>query len=150
MILADFTFNDNRTEIIACPLNHKPVSSQFEDKNGGQIKITFDSKCCQECEYTEACHARTTKRGNPHSKAEINLNQVIAATNIKMLHDPVFRAMVNKRNAVEGIPSVLRRKYDIDDIPYFGMQYAAETFYTDCTAYNAIKFFYWYRRNFER
>ncbi len=79
----------------------------------------------------------------------INMNQVVAATNIKMLKDPVFRAMVNKRNAVEGIPSVMRRKYNIDEIPYFGLQYAAESFYTDCTAYNVRKLYHRYTRESE-
>ena len=139
-ILAEFKFTEDRTQIVKCPQNHEPVASEYEDKNGGQIKITFSNTCCQECRYQKACHAITTKR-NSHSLAVISLNQVIAATNIKMLKDPIFRAMVNKRNAVEGIPSVMRRKYDIDEIPYFGLQYAAESFYTSCTAHNVTKLY---------
>ena len=150
VILSEFTFNNDRTEIIECPLHNKPVLSEFDEEDkGGQIKITFGSACCQDCEYTDACHATTTKR-KPHSRAVINLNQVEAATNIKMLKDPTFRAMVNKRNAVEGIPSVMSRKYNIDEVPYFGMQYAAESFFTACTAYNVQKLFAWQQRKRER
>ena len=148
VILAEFKFTTDRTKILRCPQDHEPVSSEYEDKNGGQIKITFESTCCMDCQYEKACHSYTTKR-NPHSHAMINMNQVVAATNIKMLKDPVFRAMVNKRNAVEGIPSVMRRKYNIDEIPYFGLQYAAESFYTDCTAYNVRKLYHRYTRESE-
>lgn len=147
-ILADFIFNEDRTKILECPVQHRPISSEYDDKKGGQIKIVFDNPCCKGCQYEEACHATTTKR-KPHSSVTISLNQVLSATNIKMLKDATFRNMINKRNAVEGIPSVMRRKYNIDEIPYFGLQYAAECFYTDCTSYNTMKLYRWKQRNGE-
>ncbi|MEG2060189.1 MAG: hypothetical protein RRZ33_10230, partial [Lachnospiraceae bacterium] len=48
-------------------------------------------------------------------------------------------ALARKRNAVEGIMSVLRRRYHIDDIPVFGYLRSRQFFWLKIGTYNFAK-----------
>ena len=60
------------------------------------------------------------------------------------MHDEKYHKFVNKRNAVEGIPSVMRRKYHIDEVAAFGINRARRYFYSAVTAYNITKHYAYY------
>ena len=50
-----------------------------------------------------------------------------------------YMQLTRKRNAIEGIMSVLRRKYHIDDIPVFGYLQTRQFFLFKTGAYNFNK-----------
>ena len=89
---------------------------------------------CSECKNCKKCGAKILK--NDESSILLKLKQYNEANTMRDLGDPVYREMVNKRNAVEGVPSVLRRKYHIDQTTYFGKWYARYDLMLDTTAMN--------------
>ena len=50
-----------------------------------------------------------------------------------------YKQLTRKRNAIEGIPSVLRRRYHVDDIPVFGYLRSRQFFLFKVGAYNFNK-----------
>lgn len=46
----------------------------------------------------------------------------------------------NRRNGVEGIMSVMRRKYGIDHIPVFGLERIKSWIWTTLLSYNLVKY----------
>ncbi len=46
----------------------------------------------------------------------------------------------NRRNGVEGIMSVMRRKYDVDHIPVFGLKRLKTWIWTTLLSYNLVKY----------
>ena len=53
---------------------------------------------------------------------------------------------LDKRNAIEGINSVLRRRYEVDNRHTPGIVFARHDFYSAITCYNIIKYFKYLRR----
>jgi hypothetical protein len=48
--------------------------------------------------------------------------------------------MARKRNGIEGVMSVLRRKYRLDEIPVFGIIRSSLWVWTSLLPYNVVKF----------
>ena len=51
----------------------------------------------------------------------ISENMVQRAAYLKKLSSEEYRALSKKRNGVEGLPSVLRRRYNVDHMPVRGL-----------------------------
>lgn len=64
---------------------------------------------------------------------------VVRAQYAEKLSTEEYRKLARMRNAVEGIPSVLRRKYRVDDIPVFGLLRSKTFFTMKVMAYNFNK-----------
>ena len=135
--LAKFDFSEDGRVIQRCPEGHIPSKCVFHDRDAS-VTATFTNGCCRTCPNLAKCGASIPAKKTSTS-VKVTPNQVYAAKNIASLNDSRFRHFVNKRNGVEGIPSVLRRKYRVDEIPYFGIDYARRYFYTCVTAYNIAK-----------
>ena len=58
---------------------------------------------------------------------------------MKLLGTEEYRKLSRQRNAIEGIPSVLRRKYHVDEIPVFRKMRSKIFFYCKVGAFNAVK-----------
>ncbi|MDO4415130.1 MAG: hypothetical protein Q4C20_08620 [Erysipelotrichaceae bacterium] len=58
---------------------------------------------------------------------------------MKLLGTEEYRKLSRQRNAIEGITSVLRRKYHADEIPVFGKMRSKIFFYCKIEAFNAVK-----------
>ena len=91
-------------------------------------------KTCADCPNCNKCKASILK--NKEGSILLKLKQYNEATTMQDLGDPFYREMVNKRNAVEGVPSVLRRTYQIDQTTYFGKWYARYDLMLATTAMN--------------
>ena len=46
---------------------------------------------------------------------------MVRAKQAKKMNDENYRQIINKRNGVEGLPSLLRRKYGVDHMPIRGL-----------------------------
>lgn len=60
---------------------------------------------------------------------------------LEKLSTEKYIELTHLRNAIEGIPSVLRRKYRIDEIPVFGKLRSRQFFLLKIGAYNFGKLF---------
>lgn len=69
----------------------------------------------------------------------VSANMAERASYLDKLSTDEYKQLTRKRNAIEGIPSVLRRKYHVDDIPVFGYLRSRQFFLFKVGAYNFNK-----------
>ena len=70
----------------------------------------------------------------------VSTKMVARATYAAKLTTDEYKTLTRKRNAIEGIPSVLRRKYRVDEMPVCGKVRSKMWFTTKIMAYNLSKF----------
>ena len=132
-ILADFNVDLKNMTVTSCPNGYdvKKMTPHIEKE---EIRIRMPAGTCSNCANCKKCGASVLK--NEEGSILLKLKQFNEATTMHDLGDPTFRAMVNKRNGVEGVPSVLRRAYHIDQTTYFGKWYARYDLMLATTAMN--------------
>jgi len=101
-------------------------------------RILFPISCCENCPNKEACRAKQQKK---NYAVHVSSSMAERAKYIENLSTEEYQQLSRQRNAIEGIPSVLRRKYHIDDIPMFGILRSRQFFLFKIGAYNFKKLF---------
>ena len=129
-ILADFEFNEEGTRVIKCAGGFEPKSCNYNSRTG-QCSVSFHRSQCDQCPYRDRCHPKTFKRT---CRKVVSANAKRRAEQQRYRRTEEFKKFSNFRNGVESIPSVLRRKYQVDHIPvrerirsklFFGLKIAA-------------------------
>ena len=142
-IYAHFEMNEDGTSVLKCPAGHVPVKSSYHEKSGS-CRTVMPKECCGSCPYRQSCHAREQKKtwvvNVSHSKIE-------RASYISKLSTTEYKELTRKRNAIEGVMSVLRRRYHVDDIPVFGILRTKLFFRLKVAAYNFNKLLKFCRRS---
>ena len=115
-IYADFVFAEDGKSIVRCPAGNKPASSSYV-KSTGNCRASFDRRYCESCPHRGECNPRF---GN--KKAVVHLSQKSSnrAQFQRKMSSPLFKIIAKVRNGVETIPSMLRRRYEIDRMPVRG------------------------------
>lgn len=123
---------DPETNLISFCANFKiPITSRYND---GVYQARFSKEQCDNCPQKEQCPIIEQKKSNLLKVSETSLNR---ANLIIQMNTTEYQEIANKRAGVEGIPSVLRRKYNIDHLPvrglvrsklWFGLKIAAINF----------------------
>ena len=115
-IFAGFTFNDEGTKVAQCPQGHAPKKTTYYPKTG-MCRVKFSKLHCGACPYKDRCKAKEQRKDYA-----VHVSQKMAdrANYLRKMSTEEYRKLARKRNAIEGIPSVLRRKYHIDTIPVLG------------------------------
>ena len=117
-LVLEFDWDEENQTVITCPMGKKPVR-QSVYKNGTTHRLVFDRKdCSKNCPYFDRCHAKEQKRNT--SAVTIDTGSIERANQQIRLESEEYKAAARERNAVEGVPSVLRRRYEVDHIPVFG------------------------------
>ncbi len=133
-IAADFELDETGKTIIKCPNGEVPVKSSTY-KNGIQ-RMSF-SKCrCENCPYHTECIVAIKVRT---ATVSLSPTAVVNARYMRQLKTDEYKVMTRKRNPIEGIFSVLRRKYHIDSIPTYGLLRSKVFFILKVGAYNFQK-----------
>lgn len=136
-IYADFKFNENGTKVIQCAGGFSPKSCSYNEKNG-QCVASFERSQCDNCPHKEQCNPKLNKRT---ARKTVSLNSKNRAQQQRNRNTDEFKKLSAFRNGVETIPSILRRKYDIDHMPvrgklrckfFFGCKIAALNFTKLC------------------
>lgn len=115
---------DENNNIIECPNGNKPIESSYkEDKN--MIYADFDKCHCSNCPQKDICPIQIFKTKNKlsTSKSKIEMAKIRAARNTDE-----YKQVSRFRSGIEGIPSLLRRKYNIDNRPTKGLAYLSMAF----------------------
>lgn len=133
--LAGFQFSDNGRNIISCPKGHKPVSCSYYEKTG-MCRAKFEKSCCANCLHKKQCRAKEQSKSYAVLVSE---NMSERAKYLEKLSTEEYIALTRKRNAVEGVMSVLRRKYRVDEIPTYGKLRSRVFFLFKIGAYNFNK-----------
>lgn len=127
----EFEVDRERDCIIKCPNGKKPVITELRDNKKPMYYAKFNKADCKDCKKKKRC---------PHIKQKAYncvkvLKQQYYAEGLReiMKSDEYFE-IVRHRAAIEGIPSVLRRRYHVDNMPvrrfsrtkiWFGFKIAA-------------------------
>lgn len=132
-ILAEFKTDENDRAVTQCPEGHKPESSSYI-KQTDSVRVSFKRDICENCPRLHEC--------NPSLKKKTAVKIIAMKARRKVIHrkstDSETIALISRiRNGIETVPSVLRRKYNVDRMPvrgrirtkqFFGFKIAALNF----------------------
>lgn len=134
-VFSGFVMNEEGTKVIACPMGYPPEKTTYYPKTG-MCRALFKNDCCANCPNKEKC------KGKPQRKnyaVHVSASMVQRAKYMAKLSTKEYITFARKRNAVEGIMSVLRRRYHIDDIPVLGYLRSRQFFWLKIGTYNFMK-----------
>jgi len=110
-----FEIDEKEHLVRGCPSGHKPISSKFKE---GSYRAHFDKKHCNNCPFRKDCPVIEQKKSYLFKVSEKTLHR---SRLITKMGTPEYQELARKRAGIEGIPSVLRRKYKIDHLPVRGL-----------------------------
>ena len=133
---------DENNQISACPAGFAPESSAYdEDKETYTAK--FAKEHCNQCPLREHCPVKEQKKSNRITFTNKTLQADICRAK---MGEAYFQELAAFRAGVEGVPSVLRRRYGFDDIPVRGLNRSRIWGICKVMAYNFKSFFGYCKR----
>lgn len=136
-IAADFIFSEDGKKLLTCPMGHAPKSCNYNQKTG-QCRISFHRNKCENCPHRDKCNPKLFNRT---SVLFLSRKSSDRAKSQRMMQTEEFRELARIRNGVETIPSILRRRYQIDHMPVRGLLATKLRFGMKLTALNFKKLF---------
>ncbi len=115
-IFADFEFSSDGKEILKCAGGQIPATNSYNTKTG-QCRITLDKEKCNSCPYKDQCKPKFHKT---KTSKVLSWKTVSRAKQLRYMKTSEFIKLAKIRNGVESIPSILRRKYRVDEMPVRG------------------------------
>jgi len=128
-----FKIDENENIIKECPSGKNPVESTYNTEND-IYRAKFSKDDCENCPVKNKCRKKEQKKYNV---IEFSQNQYKTSVLRAEMNTKEYVKLKNKRAGVEGIPSVLRRRYNVDAVPtrgkvrlkfWFGFKIAAYNF----------------------
>lgn len=135
-IIADFEFNENGTKLERCAGGFAPKSCSYNPQTG-QCTVSFPIGQCRNCPLRKECKPKMFKRV---SRKTVSVNTKNRAEQQRSRGTEEFKELSRFRNGVETLPSVLRRKYDADQMPVRGLLRSRLIFGCKIGALNFKKF----------
>lgn len=137
-VYADFVLDETGHKILQCPIGKVPESSKCNLRTG-MITARMPDNCCDSCVHRDECNTRFNKK---HTVSRVVLSQkmVTRSRQARSFSTEEGKANARRRNGVEGIMSVMRRKYNIDHIPAFGLERVKTWIWTTLLSYNIGKY----------
>jgi hypothetical protein len=114
-IVLNFEIEDN--EVKSCPAGHKPIDSTYDEEKK-QYRVHFDKAACENCPHREECPVNTKGKT---ARVELSQSTINRVEYTEQLSTEEYKEYAGKRNGVEGIPSVMRRRYRVDEMPVRGL-----------------------------
>ena len=142
-IFAHFEMSEDGKSVQKCPAGFIPIKSKYHEKSGS-CRTVMSKECCANCQYREYCHAKEQAKS---WVVHVSRTKIDRAVYIKKLSTEEYKELTKKRNAIEGVMSVLRRRYRVDDIPVFGYIQTKLFFKLKVAAYNFNKLLKYCRRS---
>ncbi len=137
----EFLLNNDR-DICLCPGLREPVKTMYNQEKE-LYRAKFDKAECAVCPLFNRCPVKEQVKYNDLSFSENKLQ--LDACRSRM-GSAEYRDMANFRAGVEGVPSVLRRRYHIDDIPVRGLSRRGAWIHSKIMAFNFQSFFSYFKR----
>ena len=134
-VMRRYELNEEGTEVMRCPMGNEPISNAYYE-NTGMIRVSFRKSDCQHCPFRNNCKVKFQKKS---AVVMVSAKMKARAEYMKLLGTEEYRKLTKMRNAIEGIPSVLRRRYRTDEIPVFGKKRSKIFFYCKIGAFNIVK-----------
>ena len=134
-VIADFEFSQDGRRVLRCPMNHEPIKSTYYDKIES-CRVIFEKIHCERCPHSKGCKVKLQRKT---AIVMVSTKMADRAEYAKRLSTEEYQTLTRQRNGVEGIPSVLRRKYNVDNIPARGLLRSKTFFLLKIGAYNIKK-----------
>jgi len=109
-----FEIEEKEHLVKKCPSGHKPITSKFKE---GSYRAHFNNEHCSSCPLRKDCPVVKQKKSYLFKVSEKTLHR---SQLITRMGTSEYQELAKKRAGIEGIPSVLRRKYKIDHLPVRG------------------------------
>lgn len=132
-----FKVDEKEKIVLECANGKEPVKSEFnEDTNTYTAK--FAKEDCLNCPYRESCRIKEQVKFNSVNFSE---QQYATAKLREKMKTKEYIKLTNQRAGVEGIPSVFRRTYNVDNMPVRGLVRSKIWFGFKVAASNVKKLF---------
>jgi len=112
----NFKVNDQNI-ITGCAEGHKPFYSDYDDQKE-VFTAKFLKENCKNCNLKEKCRINFQKKANT---VRFNKRQYDTDKFRKKMDTKQYQQLANQRAGIEGLPSVFRRKYNVDYMPVMGL-----------------------------
>jgi hypothetical protein len=136
-VFADFNIDNDEKKVTQCPAGHEPLK-QGRNQATDTYRIAMEKSNCANCPHRDECKVKMQAKS---AVVHVSSSKVERARTLKsnaVLPDEYAR-LRNARNGIEGIPSVMRRKYNVDGIPVYGWVKSKLFFGFKVGAYNVKK-----------
>ena len=133
-ILNEFEIKEDKT-VETCPNGEKAISSYYDEENN-MMYADFAKEKCEKCQKKEKCPIKILKT---KAKLAKSLNQLERAKLMAERNTEEYKKISHLRSGIEGVPSVLRRKYNIDNRGSKGLPYLSMVFSSSILAINIKK-----------
>lgn len=134
-IYAGFQFTEDGRTVISCPMGYAPEKTTYYPRTG-MCRVLFAKDCCENCPNKNECKCKPQKK---NYAVHVSASMSERAQYVEKLKEEEYVPLTRKRNAVEGIMSVLRRKLRVDEIPVLGYVRTRQFFLFKIGAYNFKK-----------
>jgi hypothetical protein len=112
---AKFEIEEKEHLVKKCPSGHQPIHSTFKE---GSYRAHFNQKHCSNCSFRKDCLVVKQKKSYLFKVSEKTLHRCQLITKMGTSE---YQELARKRAGIEGIPSILRRRYKIDHLPVRGL-----------------------------
>lgn len=116
-VQAGFEIDETTHKITNCPGGYEAVKNSYYPKTG-LYRCTFDKSVCEHCDCKNECGVKFQKKS---AFVLITVKTVDRAKYLEKLSTEEYRLLGRLRNGVEGLMSLLRRKYNVDHMPVRGL-----------------------------
>lgn len=134
-VFAEFVLDEDGTGVLFCPAGNPPIKESYNQMTE-QIRVVMEKSACETCPNRERCQ---TKMQAKTAVVNVSAKKVRRAKQAAEMKTEEYKEFSKKRNAIEGIQSVLRRKYHVDHIPVRGKIRSGLFYGFKIAAYNARK-----------
>ncbi|WP_343757139.1 hypothetical protein, partial [Alkalibacterium iburiense] len=109
--------DEEKKEVIQLPHGVKPLRSTYYPKED-KYRVVIDNESYQQCPD----NLKKLMKHLKHTKYFIvSPMRIRRAEEAERMKEKDFSLYANFRNGIEGVPSVLRRKYNVDCMPFKGL-----------------------------
>ncbi len=136
-LLADFELDETGKKLVKCPAGHAPIAeSQKYSQEKDSVTAKFDKETCMACEHFGQCPCIEQVKA---CKVEVSQNAIDLAEQVCAVDSGMFKEFANYRNAIESVPSVMRRTYGFDTLRSMNVTLRKEKIFGACINYNCKK-----------
>ena len=110
--LSEFVIDEETHLVLECPNGNIPLETNYDEEKQ-VIKAKFEKKSCENCPNREKCPLNFNQK-----KVNIFKVELSKLTNSKLRNEQKteqYQKISNMRAGIEGLPSLFRRKYNIDN-----------------------------------
>ena len=111
----NFEIDEKERIVKRCPRGHEPQDSKFKN---GRYRAHFKKSLCNNCPDRDNCPVIKQKKKYLFEVSETKYHR---SKLMKEMETEKYKNIARKRAGVEGIPSILRRIYNIDHLPVRGL-----------------------------